>query len=358
MVLDGGMPVSRDLVLAHTPTDPEVRESVSMWISDAAGAFGFPRFVIEAIGSQWLGRGIQANIAFPDGRVLIGGGGGTGTTSIDEHGDPTILDAGPLQFRCVEPFHTWTMTYRGRPVDTTAAEQIVGRLDGPRPDVEIDVTATMAVPPWVQGEMSADAATRLTGEEGRMMGGERYEQLFRCTGALRIAGEPERAFEGTGLRIHRVGVRDTAKFTGHCWMSALFPSGKAFGFIVYPDGDDGTAAYNEGFVYDGSRMIPARVVRAPWLTTYYAGGGPVDSVLETADGTVEIAGHTHDSTFVPKGASLFPGWQVGGQDHPAVRFNFHQGGARYTWDGESTYGMIERSLRDGPPVTLGGIPHA
>ena len=43
----------------------------------------------------------------------------------------------------------------------------------------------MAVPPWVQGALSAEAGARLkTSIEGNLMGGPRYEQLFRATGAV------------------------------------------------------------------------------------------------------------------------------------------------------------------------------
>jgi len=37
---------------------------------------------------------------------------------------------------------------------------------------------------------------------------------------------------------------------------------------------------------------------------------------------------------------MFGAWPHG---HPSRLF-FHQGGARYRWDGEETFGMIERSL--------------
>ena len=85
-------------------------------------------------------------------------------------------------------------------------------------DVDLDVVADMVVPPWFQGSMSTEAATLLASEiEGRFMGGDstRHEQLFRCTGTFRVGDEPELSFTGTGLRIHRVGVRDIGQFWGH-----------------------------------------------------------------------------------------------------------------------------------------------
>ena len=70
-------------------------------------------------------------------------------------------------------------------------------------------------------------------------------------------GDEEWTFDGTGLRIHRQGPRDTAGFWGHCWPSALFPSGKGFGALAFPDRPDDQPTYNEAFVFDGERMIPA-----------------------------------------------------------------------------------------------------
>ena len=57
---------------------------------------------------------------------------------------------------------------------------------------------------------------------------------------------------------------------------------------------------------------------------------------------VRIGGTTHDSTYIPKGNPMFGDWTQKGAEQQ-VALPFHQGGARYVWDGETTYGMIERS---------------
>ena len=63
----------------------------------------------------------------------------------------------------------------------------------------------------------------------------------------------EHTFTGSGLRIRRQGVRRLDGFWGHCWQSALFPSGKAFGYIAYPPRPDGEPTFNEGYVYLGDK---------------------------------------------------------------------------------------------------------
>src|SRR5262245_43082638 len=192
----------------------------------------------------------------------------------------------------------------------------------------------MAVPPWVQGTLFPDAAEMLaTSVEGKLMGGPRHEQLFRARGTVRVAGE-EHSFTGSGLRIRRQGIRDVTDFWGHAWQSALFPGGRAFGYIAYPPRPDGSESYNEGYVFTGEGgLVPAKVVKAPWLTRVREAGDDASVVLESELGIVRIEGQTVVSTF-----------QLGQPDIPQFPVLF-QGGARYRWDGEETYGMLERSSR-------------
>ena len=161
-------------------------------------------------------------------------------------------------------------------------------------------------------------------------------------GRLRVDGA-EHPFTGTGLRIRRQGVRRLEGFWGHCWQSALFPSGKGFGYIAYPPRPEGEPQYNEGYVFRGDGdLVPARVVEAPWLTRLHpAIGAEVPVVLETADGIERIDGVTVLSTHnVQRGAAL------GDDAVKTANWSFpplQQACVRYTWDGEQAIGMLERS---------------
>jgi hypothetical protein len=248
-----------------------------------------------------------------------------------------------LAFRCIEPFDTWTMTYDGPAVQTSSADLVDGKKDGPSVDISFHVEAKMAAPPWVQGALQADADTQLrTSNVGDMMGGPRYEQLFTATGEFRAAGE-QHTFTGSGLRIRRTGVRKLAGFWGHCWQSAVFPSGRAFGYIAYPPRPDGQPTFNEGFVFTGDGgLLPARAVVAPWLTRLQPLGEDVSLVLESAAGVVEISGETVFSTHDIHHNDDMYSMQALKQEmasFPAVQ----QAGVRYSWDGEQAYGMLERS---------------
>lgn len=236
--LSGGIDPSREFVFAQRPDNPEMRDSVSFWVVDDRGAVGLPRIGIEAVAANWDAHDIQVNAAFPDGRVYRLRTNGPSLPALDDNNEPTVLGAGGLVFRCVEPFNRWTMSYDGPAVQTSSADLVAGRKEGPTVDSSFHVDATMAVPPWVQGALETDAALQLTTSVGDMMGGPRYEQLFTATGRV-SAGATERSFTGSGLRIRRQGVRKLAGFWGHCWQSAVFPSGRAFGCIAYPPRPDG-----------------------------------------------------------------------------------------------------------------------
>lgn len=335
--LNGGLDDSREYVFARCPDTPGMRDAVNMWVSDDCGVVGLPRFAIEALAPGWDRHDLSVNIAWPDGRVLSVRDSGEAHPTMGPEGLPTVFGAGPMQFRCVEPFRRWDVSFQGLAAQMTTLEQMNGALPGKGPLVEVEfhIETRMAVPPWIQGTMSREAADLLnSGVEGDLMGGERFEQLFRAEGMLRVGNEVQN-FSGSGLRIRRQGVRNIQEFWGHCWQSALFPSGRAFGYNAYPPRADGRPTYNEGYIFDGDgALVPARVVKAPWLSKLAPCKDDVSLVLETARGEIAIEGETFVSTFAMGRPELPP-------DFPVLQ----QTGVRYRWDGEETYGMMERSSR-------------
>lgn len=345
--LSGGIDPAREFVFATRPDNPEMRDSVSFWVFDDGGEVGLPRIGIEAVASSWESHSVQVNVAFGDGTVYRLRDDAPSRPVEGATGKPTVLGAGPLAFECVAPFDVWTMTFDGQAVQTSSAELAAGRKDGPLVDLRFEVEATMAVPPWVQGAMHAAAEKQLrTTVVGDLMGGARYEQLFRATGLVAVAGR-RHAISGSGLRIRRQGVRRLEGFWGHCWQSALFDSGRAFGYIAYPPRPDGQPNYNEGYLYLGDeagdgKLIPARVVEAPWLRRLQPRGEDVSVVLDTDRGTVRIEGETVVSTHDITDPSEIPAEHLAKMadwSFPALQ----QAGARYRWDGEETIGMLERS---------------
>lgn len=337
--LTGGLDDEREFFLADRPDDPELRDSASFWVYDDTGFVALPRIGIEAIGSKWDFHQYQANVAFADGRVFRVREKGGRHAPIGPDGRPSVLGAGPLVFRTVEPFRRLTASFEGEAEKTSTAALLDGDPGGPRVPVQFHVEVMPAVPPWVNGALSSEAAEVLASSiEGAFLGGARYEQLFRTEGFVRVEGEEYR-FTGTGTRVRRQGHREMSGFWGHCQQSAVFPSGRGFGYIAHRPRPDGEGSYNEGYVFTGDgTLVPARVVHAPWLTTLQSRPEDVSLVLDSELGRVEIGGETVTTVF-----------NLGDPTSSNALAALVQGGVRYTWDGEEAYGAIERSA---PPRDL------
>jgi hypothetical protein len=331
--LTGGLDPAREYAFTEPQTTDGMQEGVNWWLWDDAGGFGMPRFAVEAVAPDWGTHQIMVSLVEPSGQLLRNWTSAPADPVIGPSGKATHFGAGPLKFDCLEPFRRYRGVYDGDAMVGSFDEMArPGFSTDKRAALKFDIECEPSVPPWVQGAMSQDAKERMaTGTvEGEFMGGERLEQLCKVRGRIWIRGQ-ERAFSGGALRIRRKGVRKISGFWGHCWQSAQFPSGKAFGYIAYPPGADGQPSYNEGFVFGGDgELIPARVVEAPWLTHFQFSGEDVGLVLETAQGRVRIEGESFGG---------MPTIAQGGNDFPPL----FQSIVRYRWDGEEAFGMMERS---------------
>jgi hypothetical protein len=334
--LPGGLAPEKDLVFPAQPTEPEMRESVSVWLYEENGALGFPRMGIEAEARSWNDRRLQAAFTFPDGRALNGAARGAPPSAIDEHGRPTIFGAGPLTFRCIEPFRRWTMTYDGNALEGTVQEQI-DRSYGKRgaKSIKLHVDMTMVTPAWVQETSIDPNMSEIEKANAGAMGlGYRFEHHLRAVGTYEIDGRTYE-FRGVGTRIHRQSVRHLEGFFGHCWLSAVFPDGSAFGSLAYPPrgGSDGEYSYNDAVIYKDGRLYSARIVTAPFLRRIVASGDEMVLELESELGRTVIEGTTALNTF-----------RIGNPDIGGL--NLQQGGALFRWGNQKAYGMCERSTHE------------
>lgn len=339
--MTNGLTPEHDLFFPAQPDDPEMRESTSVWLFEENGKFGFPRIGIEGEAHSWDNRLYHANFALGGGRVLLDSGRGPVPSPFGPDGRPTVFGAGPLSFRCIEPFRRWAMSFDGTALDGSIAQMIDGTLaQAGRVPVLLEVEMTMVTPAWVQDnspEKVAHMSPAQAAEAASMGIGWRLEHLCRGEGQLTVGGE-SRSFRLVGSRIKRQSVRPLTMFRGHCWQSAVFPDGRAFGYIAYPPGKDGSEPYNEGYIFQHGKMYPARAVRIPWLRNIVEEGDDVTLELESELGTTRIAGSTTLSTYRIHNAEMAA---LG-----AVGFSLQQSGARYSWDGMTSYGMIERSGTD------------
>lgn len=335
--LSGGLSADRELFFPSKPEDPEMRESTSIWLFEDKGEFGWPRIGIEGEAWSWDDRLYQANFGLADGRVLVDFARGPAPSPFSPDGRPTLFGAGPLTFRGVEPFRKWIVSFDGTAAAGTTAQQIAGTFDRDnRVPVRLEAELTMVTPGWIHdfpaGKVAQMNATDLADAESMGIGW-RIEHLFRADGVFSVDGET-RDFKASGSRIKRQSVRPMRTFRGHVWQSALFPDGRAFGYITYPPAADGRT-FNDGYVYQDGRMHKARAIKAPWLQRFVPGGDDASLELESELGVTRIGGSTLFSCF-----SILP------TESPEGNFNLQQTGARYTWDGQTAYGMLERSATD------------
>jgi hypothetical protein len=340
--LSGGVPEAREYFLAVKPEEAEFRDASNVWIEEEDGKFGM-RIGVERNSSRWDLPEIYLDIAFPDGRVISlrsdekahdGAAGELGAT---------VLGGGPLHFEVISPFDEWKVAFNGETAEISAGELIETPYPGleTTQSVSFEITMTMAVPPWVAGEMIPESDRDAFEKDAAGFISPRYEQLFRCQGRMIIGGD-ETAFKGQGLRIRRQGLRSFGDFPGHVWQSCLFRSGRAFGLNTFGTHDT-DPTYAEGFYYDGAgKLIPARLVRVPWMKDLQESGDAIAMVLETGDGEISVGGTTYINCRSRYPSELPPGFP---DDYPVIQ----QSHALYRLGGEEATGMIERST---PPSKL------
>ena len=324
-----GLPPERDLFLAAPPDCEWQREGTSFWLFDQTGTFGIPRFSVDAQPHTWEDRPHMTRVV-ADGLVVLDGGRARQHPTIDAAGQPTILGAGPLRMRCIEPFRRWHVRYDGTPVAVEAAAHNAGTEDaGRRIALRFEFELTMATPIWLQDHSPAEFARfgRGARRDACSIGlGWRFEQMLRGEGELSVDGAARTATV-VGSRIKRRSVRTDGLFLrGHCWQTAVFPDGRAFGHMVYAPHDEGYEGWSSGFIYLDGRMYPAKPVRIPWLRGGRDASADCPVELESELGVTRIEGRAVHSTM-----GEYRGLDIQGS------------GARYDWDGQSTYGMLERS---------------
>jgi len=99
--LTGGLSDELENVFATRPDDPEMRESVNVWLWDRRDQVGIPRTGVEAVAERWGSHDVQVNIAGTGGRVFSRYGSGDAHDPMNAAARSTTLGAGPLSFECV-----------------------------------------------------------------------------------------------------------------------------------------------------------------------------------------------------------------------------------------------------------------
>ena len=280
---------------------------------------------IEAEAGCWNDRRLQAAFTFPDGRALNGAARGAPPPAIDADGHPTIIGAGPLTFRCIEPFRRWTMAYEGNALDGLVQEQIDGRYGkrGSKP-IKLHVDMTMVTPAWVQEtRIDPNMSETEKANAGAMGIGYRFEHHLRDRDPTTAKPTNSRA-----RRIHRQSIRRLEGFFGHCWLSAVFPDGSAFGSLAYPprEGSNGEYSGNDAVIYKNETASSRESSKHLSLRRIVPSGD--EMVLSEFDlGRTVIEGTTALNTF-----------RIGNPDIGVLYLQ--HGGELFRWGGQQqAYGM-------------------
>jgi len=338
--LDGGMRAEDDHALAAQPS-PGFGENQAFWFFDETNRIHSYNH-LDIIQDAFPLRTERHWLALGDGRVLYNYADGWRST-------PTRPSGANMVFECVEPFRTWTIDFLGTMRISSAEELSRGRpVEGPRAVVQFHIDAEMATPPWPIGRLDPDAGAEMASDSGRFVGGERYEQLYRMRGHVRIDRE-EFDIAGTGMRTHRRGTREMERWHGHSWQTGPVPQRAGLRADAVPGrgGRGGTfrAALQRRVCGPGRPDVSGQVLDSTWLDTYTPTGERSQVRLRSALGEAviqcEIAASVwrtiHTDASQGRYLRAFGVW--GDPDS----YPMNQGAARYTWDGESAYGHIERS---------------
>ena len=251
---------------ARRPGDARVGERVDL---GRGTEVGMPRIGVEAVADQWDTHDIQVNIGTGDGRVFNMFAAGQGARPVRRRRQAARARRGAVVVRAGRAVPALAdAARRARVREHVARSRSPGsaRRRAERAGRHRDRPAGSGA---AVGERRRCCPRRSACSRSRTRARSWAAPASSSCRARRAPcrlGDNEYAIDGGALRIRRQGIRRLGTFRGHAWQSALFPSGRGFGYIVYPERDDGLPTYNEGYVFEGDgALIPAWVVDAPWL---------------------------------------------------------------------------------------------
>jgi hypothetical protein len=265
-------------------------------------------------------------VYLPDGSVLAGSGAGRGTRE-------RVAAGGRLEMECVEPWRRWVCRYEA-PMQRLVGDELVSGPPRARAELVASVAldVTMVSPVW-----------NTEGTWGEQPPSLRYHQFYEAAGRIEVDGAVHE-FGGFGFRSHSRRRRDNMQgYTGHAILNGWFPgSGRGFGLLRYRATAD-LPERGRGFLYVDGQMRDADVVDWPHLTEARTSGDRARVELVTDDGTTAvITGETVVAPYVTVGAG---GRRLGVHADDGATFTLSPAVCRWEWDGEVTYGPLERSAR-------------
>jgi hypothetical protein len=317
-------------------------ENDGFWAYDAGQGVGLHLWLAHS-GARFPDAFERITVFLPDGELLVNAEVGR------QHTDAT--QSGPhLSARCDEPFRSWSYRYDGALHATSVDALRRGPL--PKDDiltpVRIDADLRMLSPPFPNGAFHRDQADYQKTPSCRFRGGFRFEQPLFAHATICIDGRWLR-ISGPGVRTHRKGARvlepsaldaPLAKYVGHRWMHASFPSGRSIYYQTY-GGRDGFIDEPEAYVRENGVFHRAQVVDPMPMSL----AGPGDAWtfgLRSGLGAMSVDCEVVADSFQTMLTDEFFGVQWDTPKPDALAMS--QAIVRYRCGGEATVNMMERSV--------------
>jgi hypothetical protein len=330
-----GLLAERDFILAECPDVPKWSENFLFTLYDA-----------DADISMWLHLGtVPDKWTMWEDRVLVMLPGHEGALSLRAYHRtaPERRPAGAgLEFRQVDPWRRWHVSFDGFGLHTTEEEMLTGvARDGFGKAFSADLDITMITPAW-DARTAADLESGAGDMDGHDWASEHYEQLVSAIGTVALPSGDTVAFNGLGWRDHSRGARDEAlllDWGGHVIIGCPYASGKGWGLSRYY-ASDGRITLEGGYVFVDGRFEHARVLEAPRLEQLRFGDEVLPVALEWSGGVLEVELRCDRTLWTSMQRSLAVGRDLDGL---GLMFVINHG--RCDWDGETGYFYCERSDR-------------
>jgi len=231
---------------------------------------------------------------------------------------------------CLEPFRRWRVAASVKCGETTLGDMLARRQFGePKRDVELDIDVHACAPLWCIGD--DDATPEEHGQRGFRV---HHQQLMQGAGVIRIDGVDHR-FSGPVWRDHSRGPRTLTEWGTHDLNSAWFPAQRrGLGLLRQVD-IHGKVTSSFAYIVRDGMLESADIIESTPLSDGGDQDQRINVALRSADGEVHRMQGVLQTQFL---TGIGPGsWLTEGQ-------------ARWTYNGEVSHGICERSCR-GLPVT-------
>ena len=301
-------------------------ENYLMYVWSPANAVGIYWHLCRTLGEIPIWNE-QLVVALPGGRYLASKGQSRGEVR------PASLSVVGLQVSVNIPFRRLNVSFRG-------GARLLSRdefhscpvQDGAHVPVDINLGFDSMSPPFDLGSGHLDQAWAVG----------HFEQHGRIVGSLRF-GDEAYPIDGTGLRDHSWGARDYKNIGSTNWLHAQFPNSGRSLMAVLVSGIAPKPELRYAITSDGETIQPVQVEGlAPAMTLEETLRGYELNLVDASGKASCIRAEILDASR----AALVGPSEISLGTYTKAQANHHYIDAftRFDWDGETGYGVTERTV--------------